>query len=190
MKLILTSCDFRSEAAAAVIRQHLPPLSACRVLYFANEKATPEKIRAGIYKKRLAEFGFAPENVTVFDYFAPQALDGAQFDCVYISGGNTFGTLRRIRESGGDALIHDAVSRGAVYIGGSAGAHIACADVSHVAAWDSDTFGLTDFAGLALYDGALICHYTDAREAELLRLRAEGKHVTALGDDGALVIEK
>ena len=78
MKLILTSCDFRSEAAAAVIRQHLPPLSVCRVLYFANEKATPEKIRAGIYEKRLAEFGFAPENVTVFDYFAPQTLDAAQ----------------------------------------------------------------------------------------------------------------
>ena len=109
MKLILTSCDFRSEAAAALIRQHLPPLFACRVLYFANEKATPEKIRAGIYEKRLAEFGFAPQNVTVFDYFAPQTLDAAQFDCVYISGGNTFGTMKRIRETGADILIRERV---------------------------------------------------------------------------------
>lgn len=191
-KLILSSRDFRDEKTAECIRCHLPcPIEKCRVLYFPNEKATAERIRSGGYHGRLVDFGFSRENIRVFDYFSPVDFDAAaDIDAVYISGGNTFGTLKRIRESGADRLIIDLVKKGAVYIGGSAGAHIACSSVAHTAKYDSDTVGLTDHTGLGLFDGILICHYTDERRADYAELLEREKCVIRLRDEDCIVIEK
>ena len=190
-KLILSSCDFRNEKSAEVIFSHLPKAAKdCRVLFFPNEKATEAAILGGKYHARLAEFGFDPHNVTVFNYFSPQDLTDAAFDVVYISGGNTFGTMKRLKETGADQIIKDYVNQGAFYIGGSAGTHIASADIEHVKKYDTDTFGLTDFKGLELFYGVLICHYTDDRKADLEALKNRSPHpVTALRDDEAIVIE-
>lgn len=190
-KLILSSCDFRNEKSAEIIFNRLPTSAkACRVLFFPNEKATEAAILSGKYHARLAEFGFEPQNVTVFNYFSPQNLADAAFDVIYISGGNTFGTMKRLKEAGADRIVRNYANRGAVYIGGSAGAHIASADIEHVKKYDTDTYSLTDFKGLGLFYGVLICHYTDDRKADLEALKIGSPYpVTALRDDEALVIE-
>ena len=190
-KLILSSCDFRNEKSAEVIFSHLPKaVKACRVLFFPNEKATEAAILSGKYHARLAEFGFEPQNVTVFNYFSPQNLADAAFDVIYISGGNTFGTMKRLKDTSADLIIKNYVNQGAVYIGGSAGAHIASANIEHVKKYDTNAFGLTDFKGLGLFYGVLICHYTDDRKADLEALKNRSPHpVTALRDDEAIVIE-
>ena len=190
-KLILSSCDFRNEKSAEVIFNCLPKAAkACRVLFFPNEKATEAAILGGKYHARLAEFGFEPQNVTVFNYFSPQDLTDAAFDVVYISGGNTFGTMKRIKDTGADQIINNYVNQGAFYIGGSAGAYIASADIEHVKKYDTDTFGMTDFKGLRLFYGVLICHYTDDRKADLEALKNSSPHpVIALRDDESLVID-
>jgi len=189
MKLILSSCDFGNPESARTIYDNLGmPISGCRVLYFPNENATEKKIKSGKYEKRLLSFGFSEGNIHVFNYHAPENFCDISVDAVYISGGNTFGTLKRIRESGADVLIEHLVKHGAVYIGGSAGAHIATKSISHVAKYDTDTFGLTDFSGLGFYNGILICHYTDQREKdfELLKNTSE-HHVKALSDEESLI---
>ena len=188
-KLILSSCDFRNEKSAEIIYAHLPkPVGSLRVLYFPNEKATEDKINGGKYHSRLAEFGFSKENITVFNYFNPQNLIGISFDAIYISGGNTFGTMKLIKESGANSIIKDYVNQGAVYIGGSAGAHIASSHIGHVAKYDIDTFGLTDFSGLELFYGVLICHYTDHRKSDVDWLEANSRYpVTVLGDSDVIV---
>ncbi len=190
-KLILSSCDFRNEQSADIIYKNLPKaVELCRVLYFPNEKATEQLVNNTKYHLRLAEFGFKKENMTVFNYFHPQNLTNAWFDVIYISGGNTFGTMKRLRNSGADQYIKDYVNRGAVYIGGSAGAHIASAHIGHVAKYDVDTFGFTDFNGLGLFKGILICHYTDDRKSDLDLLKKNSQYpVTALNDSQAIVIE-
>ena len=190
-KLILSSCDFRNEKSAEVIFSHLPKaVKACRVLFFPNEKATEAAILGGKHHARLAEFGFEPQNVTVFNYFSPQNLADAAFDVIYISGGNTFGTMKRLKDTSADLIIKNYVNQGAVYIGGSAGAHIASADIEHVKKYDTDPFGLTDFKGLGLFQGVLICHYTDDRKADLEALKIGSPYpVTALKDDEPLVID-
>lgn len=59
MKLILSSCDFGNPQSAKFIYDNLnKPISDCRVLYFTNEKVTPEKIKSGKYETRVATFGF------------------------------------------------------------------------------------------------------------------------------------
>ena len=189
MKLILSSCDFRSERARGFIYANLGmPIDECRVLYFPNEKATREDIAGEKYHRRLAEFGFIREHTYVFDYYAPERFHGLEIDAIYISGGNTFGTLNRINKARFREAIVDCVRRGAVYIGGSAGAHIASVDISHVARYDLNTVGLDDCRGLGLFSGILICHYTDARADDYDRLCRECKYkVYRLGDDDSLL---
>jgi peptidase E len=190
MKLLLSSCDFGNPKSAQIIKDNLcKPLSDCRVLYFPNEKATPEKIRSGKYETRLTALGFTRKNIYVANYFAPQSFFDLDIDLIYISGGNTFGTMKRIRESGFDRAIIDYVQRGVIYVGGSAGAHIVSADIAHVAKYDKDTFGLTDFSGLGLFQGILICHYTDERKADFEALAATCPYIVrALTDEDCIIV--
>ena len=190
MKLILSSCDFGNPNSARFIMDHLSkPISDCKVLYFPNEKVTPEKIKSGTYEARVAAFGFHRKNVYVANYFDPAPYFGLDIDAIYISGGNTFGTMKLIRDASFDKAIVDYVHKGAVYIGGSAGAHIATADIAHVAKYDKDTFGLTDFSGLGLYRGILVCHYTEDRKSDFEALKALNKYrVISLSDDQSIVI--
>lgn len=190
MKLILSSCDFGNPESAQCIYDHLGiPIEQCRVLFIPNEKATKEKIRGGRYELRLAQFGFGKEHIHVFDYDDPKQFTGLEIDAVYISGGNTFGTMQRIRNAGFDRAIIDYVRGGAVYIGGSAGAHIASASIAHVAKYDFDTFGVTDFSGLGLYHGIFVCHYDGSRAEDARQLKAFGEYpVTVLTDSESLVV--
>ena len=191
-KILLSSCDFRNGESAKCIYDNLPHLiGQCKVLYFPNEKATEEAIKSKIFYQRLSEFGFSQENIYVFNYFSPAEFDAnTHIDVIYISGGNTFGTLKRIRESKAEKVILDCLSRGAMYIGGSAGAHIASRSIQHVAKYDVDTYGLMDFSGLRLFDGILLCHYSDLREQDYMALIEAGEqNIIKLRDQDFIVFE-
>lgn len=191
MKLILSSCDFNNDDSKNVILENLcKPISECRVLYFPNEKVTLEKIKSGKYEDRVSAFGFQKENIYVANYFDPMPFLNLDIDVIYISGGNTFGTMKLIRDSGFDKAIVNYVQSGVIYIGGSAGAHIATADISHVVKYDNDIFGLTDFSGLGLFNGILICHYSKTRKSDFEVLKALNRYkVIVLRDDQSIIIE-
>ena len=83
------------------------------------------------------------------------------------------------------------IKLGIVYIGGSAGAHIVSKNIKHVANFDSVPDGYTNFNGLGLFDGILVCHYTSDRKPLYDKLQADGKYkVYALTDDDSLVINE
>lgn len=192
-KIILSSCDFRNSESAKYIYDNLPlPVHQCKVLYFPNEKATEEAIRSRKFHHRLSEFGFTQENIHVFNYFSSDEFNkNTPIDVIYISGGNTFGTLKRIKEAKADTIIRDYVSQGTTYIGGSAGAHIASRSIQHTARYDIDTFGLTDFSGLNLYDGILICHYSESREKDYRELIEKGEqNILLLRDQDSFVLNR
>lgn len=191
MKLILSSSDFGNPISAQFIKDNLgKPIEECRVLYFPNEKATEERINSSKYYDRVSALGFQRQNITVFNYYDPVGYDSLEIDAIYISGGNTYGTIDRIREAKADVLIKKYVKNGAVYIGGSAGAHIACANISHVKRYDTNTFNVKDMRGLELYTGILICHYNKDREAHFLELKETSPfRVTALNDEESILIK-
>ena len=125
MKLILSSCDFGNPTSARFIIDNLcKPISDCKVLYFPNEKVTPEKIKSGKYEARVAAFGFQRKNIYVANYYDPTPFFNLDIDVIYISGGNTFATLKKIKDSGFDKYIINYIENGVIYIGGSCGAHI------------------------------------------------------------------
>lgn len=190
MKLILSSCDFRNDNAKKTIIDNLSkPIEQCKLLFFPNEKATYEAKHSEKYYLRMQEFGFARDNIAVFDYYNAQQFINLDLDVIYISGGNTFATLKRIKDCDFDKEIIRYVKSGVIYIGGSAGAHIATQNIEHIAAFDSIPNGMNDFNGLGLFDGILICHYTEERKALYDKLKAEGKYkVYALKDDESLVV--
>lgn len=191
MKLVLSSCDFRNEKSQQVIMDNLPyHIDKCKLLFIPNEKATAEAISGRVYYDRMQEFGFKKENVHVFDHNNPNKFRNLDIDVIYISGGNTFGTLDKIRKSGFDKDIIRYVKSGVVYIGGSAGAHIASKNIQHVEKYDANTVCLTDYSGLGLFDGVLICHYTDARKEDFETLSANSEYlVYRLSDSDTVVID-
>ena len=189
MKLILSSQDFTNPNSAEFINKNLDKsLKECRVLFFPNEKGLEMSIRRSKYQKRLEGYGFERRNVIVFDYDHPELFKDLEIDIIYVGGGNTFGTLKRIRDAGFDGEIVKYVKNGVVYIGGSAGAHIACKDISHVERYDENRWGVRDYSGLGLYDGIFVCHFSDERKAHFEELREEGKNVIALSDDDSLLV--
>ena len=100
MKLILSSCDFRNEKSKKTIIDNLSkPIDQCKLLFIPNEKATQEAIHSEKYFLRMQEFGFAKDNIAVFDYYNEQQFINLDLDVIYISGGNTFATLKRIKKS-------------------------------------------------------------------------------------------
>ena len=189
MRLILSSRDFGGDASrSAILRQLSKPLHACRTLFVPNERATHERIAGGLYHARLQKYGFNPALVAVFDEASDTGYASLPLDLIYISGGNTFATLDELRKTGLDRVIENHVRRGVIYIGGSAGAHIASKDVSHVLEADENAVGLSDFRALGLLNGVLICHYTEARRPWLERARLGAYPVYALTDGDTLVV--
>ena len=190
MKLILSSCDFHEEAPRRVILEHLPkPIGECRVLFIPNEHASPETLRMDKYFRRLRQKGFSRGNCFVFDHTRAGDFANLAPDVVYISGGNTFQTLQKLRDTGFDRVITDMVRGGAVYIGGSAGAHIVSADLRHVAAWDALPEGFEEFSGLGLVEGVFVCHYCPEREDAFNALKNAGRRVWALRNEDSIVFE-
>ena len=191
MKLILSSCDFRSEKARQVILDNLPkPLSQCRLLFIPNEKCSPEKLQSGVYHRRMQEHGFSAENILVFDPLRPKAFCGLELDVLYVSGGNSFLTLDLLRRCSFDRELIRYIRAGVPYIGGSAGAHLVSEDLSHLSCYDSPPEGMIDFRGLGLFPGILLCHFDSSRQAHYLQLCAEGRFdVYPLTDEESLVFD-
>ena len=192
MRLILSSCDFSNPVSRQCILDHLPmPLDQCRVLFVPNEKATSEKIRSGKYHARLQEYGFHAEHVYVFDPKQADLFVGLKIDAIYISGGNTFQTLCKLRECGFDRVLLQYIRSGVTYIGGSAGAHLVSQNIEHITAYDEVPPGMTDFSGLGLFKGILICHYTEKRRRHYEALMAENSYrVHVLTDEDSLVVDE
>jgi len=190
-RLILSSCDFRDEKCAKFITKYLPkPIDKCRVLYFPNENATRGRIKNGNYHNRALKMGFSSENIFVADYFNPDECLSLDIDVIYIGGGNTFGVIKRIRDAELDEAIVSYIKKGVLYIGSSAGAHIASLDFSHVERYDKNSAKVTDFSGLGLFYGIAVCHFSEERLAHFEELCKTREYpVIALKNSDAVLVE-
>lgn len=190
MHLILSSCDFGNPNSRNCILKNLKkPVEECKVLFFPNEKATPQMIKNQKYYDYMISRGFSRENVHIFDYNHPSEFNNLDIDCIHISGGNTFATLERIKNSKADKMIIEYVRNGATYIGGSAGAHIASKNIEHLLPIDGNQTKIQNFDGLGLFDGILICHYSEERKKYYEEIIKTSKyHIYTLTDDESIVI--
>ena len=126
MKLILSSSVFWKYLFKKTILSNIPKkIEDSKVLFIPNEKATKEKTESNKYYDRLYEDGFTnKDNIYIFDESEADKFRNLDIDLIYVSGGNTFKTLEKIKKCNFDKDIINYVNNGVIYIGGSAGVHI------------------------------------------------------------------
>ena len=91
------------------------------------ETETGEKEKNG-----AAMLDFKRENIYVFDRTKPEVFLNRSYDYIVVPGGNTFKLLHYVREFHLDSFIRQQVENGAVYLGFSAGAYLACQNIRPV----------------------------------------------------------
>lgn len=84
-------------------------------------------------------------------------------DFIYIAGGNTFYLLQELKRTGADKIIIDEVNSGKLYIGESAGAIVASANIEYSKEMDSieEAPYLENLEALGLVDFYTVPHYTN-----------------------------
>ena len=199
MKLILSSSDFINNHSKQVIINNIDKkLSDNKVLFIPNEKATKEKIESGKYYDRLYEDGFTnKENIYIFDETKADKFRNLDIDLIYVSGGNTFATLDKIRKCGFDEDIINYVKNGVTYIGGSCGAHIVTKNIKHLENLDDNYLNVKDFDALGLFDGIIIPHYNEVEYNPKIRKQIYDKLIkennykvyTLTNEDSLVVID-
>lgn len=141
-----------------------------RILYWPF--ALPAAMLAGAHEwltETLAQFDFGG---TFEMWTAPSEHEHAElceFDVLLVGGGNTFKLLHEIRTHGFLEPTRQFIQNGGTYYGGSAGAVIACDDISIADGHDPNEVGLTDLRALALVNHlAILPHYapTDEKAAQ------------------------
>ena len=174
MKIILTSKAFGDkEATQSIFSLMDKDVSLLKVLLVATPCLPygPEK-----YLNELINCGFKSENIIVFNHEMANDYCNLDIDAIYVTGGNTFTGLKLIKECNFDKEIIKYINNGVTYIGRSAGSHIASRNIEHVLEFDSNDIGATDFDGLGLIDGILVCHYDDSRVETFNKLVSDKKY--------------
>lgn len=118
------------------------PADEAKVLFIPTAAITDEAIRmADLCKQDLLQAGIPAENITVFNVGEKITRDQAlAFDVIYFTGGDTGYLLKRIKETGFDAIIKAMVYSGKVYVGVSAGSLIATPNIGDP--YSKETAGL------------------------------------------------
>lgn len=141
-------------------------------------------METGLKEKNCAAMlGFQKEGIYVFDDSNPDALLDMKFDYIVVLGGNTFKLLYYVMKYHLDTFIKQQVADGAVYLGFSAGAYLACNNIEYVKNFD-DNNHITDgdFTALGLTDKYVLCHFDYRGIEEIKMCRA------FLGNEPELII--
>lgn len=84
-------------------------------------------------------------------------------DIIYVSGGNTFFLLDKLKKSGADTIIIEEIKKGKPYIGASAGSVIMSPSIHYIEKMDDKAKAedLMDYKALHLIDFYLLPHHTN-----------------------------
>lgn len=171
------------------------PLKGLRVAYVIN--ATKGVTDLAYFERNKKFFNKQEVNFTEIDLNnlkEPQLRELLpKFEAVYVEGGNSFYLIRSIRESGFEKVVKDLIPKGLIYIGGSAGAYVAC-PLIEMADWKGpnkyDHYGVTDFTGMGLVDFLVFVHYTpEVRDLIKEKIFQAKFPVKILTDDQAILVQ-
>lgn len=144
----------------------------------------------------LKESGY---NVTILDVATTphnksvQAIKNSR--CLCISGGNTFYLLQELKRNGLLDLIKQRVQDGMLYIGESAGAIIACPDISYNQIMDDKAVAteLTNYSGMGVVDYYVLPHNGEfpfvETTAQTIKVYGEKINLVPLNNSQAVVVE-
>jgi dipeptidase E len=200
MKLFLSSLAIKPDHADEFLRLVDKPASSIKFALITNASDVYPSIAKGFVANNRAmieTIGIHTDKVNLRDYHEPGDLqaDLAEFDVIWLDGGNTYYLRWIARKSGFDQIIPGLVEQGIVYGGGSAGAIVAGPTLRHFEKADNpkDAPALIE-SGFALTDTVVIPHFGDGKYGGILaqakaHLEAENFQTIAITDDQAVIIE-
>lgn len=115
-------------------------------------------------RKALEDMGLMVDELEISTASAEEITSKLkQNDSIYVTGGNTFFLLQEMKRTGTDKLIKEEVNSGKLYIGESAGAIVASADIQYAKGMDSvdEAPDLESFEALGLVDFYPVPHYNN-----------------------------
>ena len=146
--VLFTSAGFEGENGTrpAIVNRFLkmlgkPPAEA-KVLFIPTAADNDEaKAMVPYCKQELINLGIADSNIFTHDIDGTMTADEAMtYDAIYFTGGNATHLLKRVKETGFDAVVKRMVYSKKVYVGASVGSMIAMPSVGDPS--DAENMGL------------------------------------------------
>lgn len=147
-------------------------------------------------RDKLKDLGFKVSSFDLKDKTEKEVrteLDNT--DIVFVSGGNTFYLLEKVKQSGFDKVVKDFISKGKIYIGSSAGSVILGPNIEPMKYLDDSSKAptLSDYSGLELIDFIVLPHSDNKNYDKMYKeLIEEYKNIyklQPLNDNQAIVID-
>jgi dipeptidase E len=142
--------------------------------------------------RQLNGVGIATDNIRIFSFdrkITKSDLEGV--DIILVFGGNTFLYLDKIRKTGLDKAIVNAVKSGVGYCGISAGSYVICPTIE-AASWkhaDRNTVHLKNLKGLNLVPFLVTAHFDESVRIVVQAAAKKTKYpVVALNDRQAIFV--
>jgi peptidase E len=175
MKLFLSSKAFGNSVVKnkilSELRQDIQTLRILLIPTALSGMYPPDK-----YINELLVSGFNKDNIIIFNEQKWKEYCNLNIDIIYVCGGNTFTLVKLIKECGFASEIVKYLSKDVLYIGRSAGTHLATKNIEHILPFDENLIGLENFDALGLFDGIIFCHYDKDREQYYYEAIKKGKY--------------
>jgi len=189
MKLLLTSTGLTNQKISNFFVAQFDSLenkTACLIFTIKDESDWQWLPH---YREELGGLGLSYDQINISEENNLSNLK--EYDIYYVCGGNTFYILDRMRKTGLDRILIDAVKKGKFYLGVSAGSNIVGPDIKVASLGDPNDINLDDLTGLKLVSCITIPHYDkkDKSAIEKFKEKRKGEKVIPLTDDQAVFIE-
>jgi len=191
MKLLLTSTGLKNKKIKEQFLQLLnKEISEVKVIFIPTASRYEEELQfVTISKNELLDLGILAENILTLSLEEKvNYSDLADFDVIYVCGGNTFYLLKKVRESDFDKVMNEFAKADKLYVGASAGNILPGPNIDIASPFDENDVGLTDLKGLCLTDIVASPHYED-KDVGIIEPFTRKFKVVPLTDDQALFID-
>lgn len=191
-RLVLTS-----EACESLVKFKSFLKKGMRVA-FISTAADPYKDKSFVENDRnkLIEMGLEIIDYDIKKKNASQLLsDLNDFNVIFVSGGNTFYLLEKIRESGFDKIIKKLLSKRIIYIGSSAGSIVVGPSLEPIKSLDDPSIAkkLKSFEGLGIVDFVVLPHTDNpkysSKAQKIIKDYGADFQIVPLKDSQAVLVE-
>jgi dipeptidase E len=189
MKLLLTSAGLKNQKIRDFFVAQFDQLEDKKACLIFTIREESDWQWLDLYDNELNDIGLAYDRINLSE---DKNLSGLRnYDIYYVCGGNTFFILDRMRKTGLDRVLIEAVKNGKFYVGVSAGSIIPGPDIEVANLGDPNDLNLEDLTGLKLVPYIITPHYQlkEKSEVENFREKRKGEKVIPLTDDQAIFVE-
>jgi len=189
MRLLLTSNDLNNEKIKQFFVSQFDRLDGKTAALITAKRPDESGENIEIAKKGIENLGFKVQeiNINKDDIYSSYP----DFDVYFVWGGNTFYILDRMRATGMDRILCDAVNKGKFYVGVNAGSMLAGPDVDSARAYgDINDLGIHNLGGFHLVPFLIFPHYIEERKKDVIEFKKFRfqEPVIALTDNQALFV--